>query len=317
MTFRKGARLNPGQVKDMRGQGGGSGRGFGLPGGFGLPSGGGGGNGGGGMAIPAGGGIGLIVLIVIVVIVLFVVNGGLGSGTQSNAQDGTQNVGSEELAQKCQTGEDANEFLDCRIVGYVNSIQAYWTAGAPSMSITYTPAETKLFDGNINTGCGQASPEVGPFYCPADKSVYIDLGFFDVLTQLGAENAPLAQAYVVAHEYGHHIQNLTGVLTRAQSGVTGPQSDAVRVELQADCYAGVWTANAVDTGYLEPITQAQINTALAAAAAVGDDRIQQQAQGQVSPESWTHGSAEQRQNWYGVGYRAATPSACDTFSGTV
>ena len=185
------------------------------------------------------------------------------------------------------------------------------------MGITYHASVTTLYDGSVNTGCGQASSDVGPFYCPVDEMVYIDLGFFNVLTQLGAENAPLAQAYVVAHEYGHHIQNITDVLSRGQSGDTGPQSAQVRIELQADCYAGVWTGNAVDTGYLEPITQDQINSALSAAEAVGDDRIQSQTQGQVNPESWTHGSSEQRQFWFTQGYRTADPTQCDTFSGTI
>jgi predicted metalloprotease len=122
---------------------------------------------------------------------------------------------------------------------------------------------------------------------------------------------------VVAHEYGHHIQTLTGVLSRSQGGQTGPQSDQVRVELQADCYAGVWAANAVDTGYIEPITQAQINTALEAARAVGDDRIQSKTQGQVSPETWTHGSSAQREQWFSTGYRTGEPGSCDTFSGAI
>jgi uncharacterized protein len=316
MTFRKGARLDPGQVRDLRGQGGG--RGLGLPGGFSFPGGGSSGGGGGGMAIPAGGGLGLIVLIVIIVVVMFLASGGLGGGGTTTTDPAINNPGGQGDIASCLTGEDANERLDCRILGYTNSVQAYWAdEGAARIGVSYQETDTTLFDGSVNTGCGQATSEVGPFYCPADRNVYIELGFFNALPQLGAENAPLAQAYVVAHEYGHHIQNLTGVLSRSQSGDTGPQSAAVRVELQADCYAGVWTANAVDTEYIEPITETQLAQALAAAEAVGDDRIQSQTQGQVNPESWTHGSSEQRQFWFEQGYRTGDPAVCDTFSGTI
>jgi hypothetical protein len=262
----------------------------------------------------------MVVLLVIIVVVLFVVNGGLGgnqASTDSGLQPGQQ-VGQDTLNQECQTGEDANERLDCRIVGFVNSVQAYWSEeGAAQLGVQYRESFTTIFDGSINTGCGNATSEVGPFYCPADEMVYLDLGFYDVLEQLGADNAPLAQGYVIAHEYGHHIQDITGVLERARDGQTGPQSNGVRVELQADCYAGAWVGNAVETGYLEPITDAQIQDALEAARAVGDDRIQQQTQGQVNQESWTHGSSAQRQSWFTTGYRSADPRQCDTFSGNV
>ncbi|HSH22236.1 MAG TPA: neutral zinc metallopeptidase [Candidatus Caenarcaniphilales bacterium] len=309
MTFRRGARLIPGQVRDLRGRGGG-----GMFGGGGVGRGGGFGRGGGGMAIPmGGGGIGILILIVVLVLASGIFDGGgQQSGVSQYPVEGGRDGGT--LAQECQTGEDANEREDCRIVGYVNSIQAYWESAFAQSESQYQAATTTLFDGSVSTGCGQASSAVGPFYCPADQNVYIDLGFFDQLTQLGAENSPLAQAYVVAHEYGHHVQNLTGVLGRSQGGDTGPESAAVRVELQADCYAGVWAANAVETGYIEPLTQAQINSALETAAAVGDDRIQETTQGQVNPEKWTHGSSEMRQEWFGIGYRTASPTDCDTFN---
>jgi predicted metalloprotease len=270
----------------------------------------------GGIPLPVGGGIGGIILLLIVVGIIYF-TGGLGGG--GGSQPGVNEPGaSSDLATACQTGEDANARLDCRIVGYVNSINAYWQdEGAAQVGVSYRPAVTTLFTDSVSTGCGEASTDVGPFYCPADDYVYIDLGFFDTLTQLGAANAPLAQAYVVAHEYGHHIQDLAGTLQRAADGETGPTSNQVRVELQADCYAGVWTANAVDTEYIEPITQSELQAAIQTAEAVGDDRIQSKTQGQVSPETWTHGSAAQRQAWFETGYRSGDPTTCDTFSGGI
>jgi predicted metalloprotease len=295
----------------MRGASGG-GRRFGIPGGFNFPS---GGSGGGSGGLPMGGGIGGLVVLVVVVVVLLYLSGAFsGAPASPGASNGP--VGSN-LA-SCQTGADANARLDCRIVGYVNSIQAYWTAEFAREGKVYQEAQTTLFTGSIDTGCGPATAEVGPFYCPEDKNVYIDLDFFRILeTQYGATAGPLAQAYVLAHEYGHHVQDMEGTLVAAQDGTTGPQSSGVRVELQADCFAGVWAANAVNTEYIEPITESELAQALSAAAAVGDDRIQKAATGQVNPETWTHGSSASRQNWFKTGYLDGQPSDCATFSGEV
>ena len=279
MTFRKGVRLNPGQVRDLRGGGG----------------------------VALGGGVGAIVLVVAFLLLgidpgsvpMDALNGITVGGTQDNSQ----------LEQECRTGEDANQRQDCRMVGFVNAIQLYWSNTLNG----YEEAPTTFYTGQVNTGCGTASSAVGPFYCPEDRNVYIDLGFFEVLeNQLGAEGGPLAEAYVLAHEYGHHVQNLTGVL-RGGGGATGAESRAVRTELQADCYAGVFLKHAEER-YLEPITQAQLEEARDAAASVGDDRIQERTQGQVDPETWTHGSSEQRQRWLRVGWQSGDPNQCDTFN---
>ncbi|HJV08171.1 MAG TPA: neutral zinc metallopeptidase [Acidimicrobiales bacterium] len=275
MRFRRDVGLDTSQVSDRRGAG---------------P-----------LAVGGGGIIGILVLV------FSLLNGGDGGGlTDTTAGDLKS-----ELSSECRTGEDANQRNDCRIVGVVNSVQAYWQQRQPN----YRPATTVFFSGGTNTGCGSATSAVGPFYCPTDQKVYIDLGFYQELrTRFGAKGGPFAEAYVIAHEYGHHIENLRGVLARARSRETGPQSPGVRVELQADCLAGMWARGAVETGYIEELTDADIRDGLDAASAIGDDRIQEQAQGQVSPESWTHGSSEQRQKWFLNGYRSTESSPCDTFA---
>ena len=275
MRFRRDAELDPSQVSDRRGMG---------------P-----------LAVGGGGVIGLLVL-------LFSLVSGGGGGDSTGIELGKPHS---ELSAQCRTGEDANQQEDCQIVEVINSVQAFWSRRLPG----YAPATTVFFEGQTSTGCGTASTEVGPFYCPPDAHVYIDLGFYQELRdRFGAQGGPFAEAYVIAHEYGHHVQDLRGVLERARSGATGPQSQGVRVELQADCLAGMWAKGAVDTGFIEDLSEADIRDGLDAAAAVGDDRIQQSVQGRVEPESWTHGSAEQRQRWFLNGYRAADLDSCDTFA---
>jgi uncharacterized protein len=292
MRFRKDAKLDPSQVEDYRGRGGG------LPG---------------GMPVTLGGGGGLIGIIVLLAF-LFLSGGGGGGDLGSLAGQSVGPTGpSGDLAQECQTGADANSREDCRIVAVINSVQAYWSKTLRG----YEPTKTRFFDGTIQTGCGAASAAVGPFYCPNDRYVYIDLGFFDQLqSQLGARGGPLAEAYVLAHEYGHHVQDLVGTLDKAGHD-TGPQGGQVRVELQADCYAGLWVGHALDTGFIEDLSRQDVADALDAAAAVGDDRIQERTQGRVTPESWTHGSAEQRQSWFVRGVEGSGPQGCDTFQGRV
>ncbi len=276
MRFRSGARLDPSQVSDRRGMGG--------------------------LAVGGGGILGLVFLLV------QLLGGGGGGGGAVNEPLGKLDS---DLSSECETGADANQRDDCRIVGVVNSVQAFWGQTLPG----YQKAQTVFFSGSTNTGCGFATSSVGPFYCPLDRTIYIDLGFYDDLrSRFGAQGGPFAEAYVIAHEYGHHVENLTGVLERSRDGSTGPASSAVRVELQADCLAGMWARGAVNTGFIEELTEADIRDGLDAAAAIGDDRIQESVEGRVDPESWTHGSSQQRMTWFMNGYRSTDMAACDTFA---
>ena len=295
MRFRRGARLDTGQVTDVRGRG----------------------MGGGGMAL-GGGGLGVVGLIVFLAFQLLSGGGGLPGQLEplDNQQVGQQTPSS--INEDCRTGQDANEREDCRIVAVVNSVQKFWDGVFQASGKQYAFVDTVFFTGSVQTGCGYASSQVGPFYCPRDKQVYIDLDFFDDLqSQFGATNSAFTQSYVIAHEYGHHVQDQQGILARIGNDTQGPESRAVRSELQADCYAGVWAKHAEDTGLIVDLTQADINQGLDAASAIGDDRIQEKAQGQVNPETWTHGSSEQRRRWFSRGYEQGKPAACDTFSGSI
>jgi predicted metalloprotease len=271
----------------------------------------------GGLAV-GGGGIGIAAVVIYLLLSVLGGGGGLGQLAPLDEQQVGQGDTPSEVSQECQTGEDANERQDCRIVAVVNSTQQFWNGVFQRSNRRYAYADTVFFTDQVQTQCGVASSQVGPFYCPRDRQVYIDLGFFDELqSRLGAGGAPFAQAYVIAHEYGHHVQNQLGVLESIGDDRQGPESRAVRAELQADCYAGVWAANAVETGLIAELTQADINEGLDAATAIGDDRIQERTQGQVNPETWTHGSSEQRRRWFSRGYEEGRPAVCDTFSGSI
>ncbi len=263
-------------------------------------------------AIGAGGG-GLVVIALVIVsqLVGFDVTG------LAPILGGGEPTVEETTLDQCLTGEDANESIDCRMKGAAVALNAYWGTQVDG----YIDPKLVIFTDATSTGCGNATSAVCPFYCPPDQTVYIDTAFYDDLrNQFGASGGPLAQLYVVAHEWGHHIQNITGTMNGLDLQDQGPTSDGVRLELQADCYAGAWVAAAStvpdDSGtpFLVQPTDAEIADALNAAAAVGDDHIQETlGGGQVNPETWTHGSSESRQKWFNAGYTQGV-GVCDTFA---
>ncbi|MEO7753258.1 MAG: neutral zinc metallopeptidase [Terracoccus sp.] len=319
MSFNDSAQLDTSQVQSGGSGGGGFGGGRSGGGGGGMPGG-----------LQVGGGIGgLIVLVLMLVFGGNVLGGGSG-GSGSTGGLPSQQLQTDQVAAAgqvpdsafaaCKTGADANRDDVCLIVATVNSVQDYWSKTLPKYDMNYTDSTTVIYQGQTQSGCGTASAEVGPFYCPLDKKVYVDAAFFSELQdRFGADGGQLAKEYVIAHEYGHHVQDILGLLNRAQQDPQGANSGAVRVELMADCLAGTWVAHATETTdangttLLKPITDADIESALSAASAVGDDRIQKASTGRVTPESWTHGSSTARMKWFKQGYDTGDINQCNTF----
>ena len=302
MELNKDADIDTSQVKDARGSGGGFGRGGGLS----------------GIPIPVGGGI----VGTLLVIGLVVLGSVLGPRLYGDNDQGN-------LAETCSSANPERlEETECRNTLYVNSIQMYWQQAMPqTFGRQYQMTDTVFFSQAVSTGCGTADSGVGPFYCPNDKQVYIDLSFYDELASRFGAKGEFAQPYVLAHEYGHHLQNLLGtsgdVARRQQRDPDAANDLSVRLELQADCLAGVWAKHASSTTdakgvpIFSRLTQADIDEALNAAAAIGDDRIQEKSGMEVDESKFTHGTAEQRKRWFSNGYTSGDGGQCNTFSGTI
>lgn len=219
--------------------------------------------------------------------------------------EGPQRFAPGEAQQGVATSDEMKSFVSF----VLDDVQGTWNDQFQERGLQYDPARLVLFTDRVQSACGLSSSATGPFYCPRDQRVYIDLSFYRQLRERLGAPGDFAQAYVIAHEIGHHIQALQGTLAGGPRG-QGAQSESVRVELQADCYAGVWAHSAQQRDLLEV---GDVQEALDAAAAIGDDRLQKAATGTVQPESWTHGSSEQRMRWFMRGMQSGDPSACDTF----
>jgi predicted metalloprotease len=273
----------------------------------------------GGRAAVGGGGVGIVGLVIYLVISVLGGGGGVDPSLLFPADGSVQSeAGSGDLQQRCNTEGAIDRYDDCFLVKVYNEIDEVWSADFARRRATYERPALTFFDTSVSTGgCGRASSQVGPFYCPGDRSIYIDIGFLGALQkEFGAEGR-YAQAYILAHEFGHHLQTLLGEESRMRKAErSDPKRGnalSVAFELQADCYAGAWSKLADDAGNVS-VGDAEVKEAQAAAAAVGDDRIQQKSGGRVDPESWTHGSAAQRQKWFTTGRTAGDLDACDTFT---
>jgi len=275
-----------------------------------------------GFPMPSGKGAGGIVGIIIVLIALFLGGGNIGDILGGGGGGGPQTE--TDRYKQCDSGADANSNADCTRAAVENSLRDYWEANLENQTgVAFKPAVAiKTFTDAVSTGgCGNASSAVGPFYCPLDQTIYLDSTFFeDVLEgQLGGQGGAFVEPYVLGHEYGHHIQNLLGTMGKVKTQ-QGPKSDAVRLELQADCYAGMWTKGATTTKddagnvLITDISDQDISEAIDAAKTVGDDRIQEAGGQQVNPEGWTHGSSAQRIKWFKTGLNARSIDSCDTFA---
>jgi predicted metalloprotease len=303
MRFNPKARLDTSRVRD-RGRASGGGSGGRRTGGSSIPIPGG---------LKAGGGLlGVVIVVIFLVVTQFVGGGSSGAFDTSRMTDTGR-------YDNCKTGTDANSDPDCARVAVENSLYDFW---ASELGSKFQPEQAVVTFGNaIDTGCGQATSDVGPFYCPTDQTIYLDTTFFEAILQgqLAGPSGAFVEPYVLAHEYGHHIQNLLGTMGRVKTQ-QGPKSDSVRLELQADCFAGMWARAATTTQDADgnvlftEISDEDVQNAIDAATSVGDDRIQQQSGGKVNPEQWTHGSSAERVKWFKTGFTTGSLRSCDTFA---
>jgi predicted metalloprotease len=292
-------------IEDRRGQGGGFGGGdpFGRGGGFRIPIG--RGAGGGGIS-------GIIILVILFFVLRFLGidpmqflgdNGPMSNGGVVTQQGGTQ----------------ANDEMKQFVATVLAETEDTWTGVFQAQGMTYKDPTLVLFSGATQGACGMAQKAMGPFYCPNDEKVYLDTDFFRQLSQQFHASGDFAQAYVIAHEVGHHVQNLTGILgkfnqMRQQMSETDANRMSVKVELQADCFAGIWAHYTEQKGILE---QGDVDEALNAASQIGDDTLQKETQGYVVPDSFNHGTSQQRRRWFQTGYQSGKLSACDTFNNPI
>ena len=273
-----------------------------------------------GGAVAIGGGTGIVGLIIFLLYSL--VGGGSGQAPvlpiEAAPQAGSSTETYEQLSERCNRAGALDEYTDCRLIKVYNVADDVWRAEFARRGIEYSRPRLAFFDSSTQTGCGPAGAEVGPFYCPADQEIYFELGFLDVLQQKFGASGDFAQAYIAAHEFGHHLQTLLGIEPQVrriqQTNPSLSNEFSVAMELQADCFAGVWAELSTTVeGNSIRLTEQNIADAVEAAQAVGDDRIQAKVQGRVDPESWTHGSAVQRERWFTTGLASGDIDSCNTF----